>query len=54
MSDLKLASAGDDIKLWSCNGYGLYKQFNPHGHTIADFCWSHDCAVFFLSYSDII
>ncbi|XP_013386003.1 protein NEDD1 [Lingula anatina] len=42
MGDFKLASAGDDIKIWDCNGYTLVKQYNPHPGNIGSLCWSHD------------
>lgn len=44
MTELKLASAGDDIKLWDCNGYTLVKQFNPHSNNVSSISWSHDNA----------
>ena len=43
--NITLASAGDDIKLWNCDGFLLEKQFNPHSSNIASICWSHDNSV---------
>ena len=42
MSDLTLASAGDNIKLWDCNGFILQNQFNPHSQSISSVAWSRD------------
>ena len=42
MSSCKLASAGDDIKLWDTRSFTVVKQFNPHDHNVAELCWSHD------------
>ncbi|ELU15027.1 hypothetical protein CAPTEDRAFT_42942, partial [Capitella teleta] len=40
--DLKLASAGDDLKIWDVNGYSLVKQYNPHASSVSCVAWSHD------------
>ncbi|XP_060074999.1 protein NEDD1-like [Ylistrum balloti] len=43
MSGMKLASAGDDIKLWDVDSsFSLVQQFNPHDHNVSKVCWSHD------------
>lgn len=48
---LRLASAGDDIKLWDCTGYTLVKKFNPHSNNVASLAWSHDNSVSFFNVS---
>lgn len=46
MADVKLASAGDDIKLWDCSSYSMIKQFNPHGkQNVSSLCWSRDNSI---------
>ncbi|OWF54240.1 protein NEDD1-like isoform X2 [Mizuhopecten yessoensis] len=43
MSGMKLASAGDDIKLWDVDSsFSMVRQFNPHDHNVSNVCWSHD------------
>ncbi|KAK3102805.1 hypothetical protein FSP39_014046 [Pinctada imbricata] len=42
MSMLKLASAGDDVKLWECNDFGLVKEFFPHDDNVCGLSWSTD------------
>ena len=43
MTTFRLASAGDDIKLWDCDGFVVESQYNPHdGNNISSICWSHD------------
>ena len=44
--ELFLVSAGDDIKIWDCNGFVLVKQFNPHDQNISSVCWSHDSILY--------
>ncbi|KAL5013981.1 hypothetical protein ScPMuIL_008251 [Solemya velum] len=39
---MKLASAGDDIKIWDCSGFSLVKQLNPHDQNINAIQWSSD------------
>ncbi|KAL4226095.1 Protein nedd1 [Mactra antiquata] len=40
--DLKLLSAGDDIKFWDCPEFILTRQFNPHDQNITSVCWAND------------
>ena len=40
MSCLKLASAGDDIKIWDTVDYSVVKQFNPHDQNISAIAWN--------------
>lgn len=42
MGEVKLSSAGDDIKIWDCSSYSLVKQFNPHERNISGICWNHE------------
>lgn len=43
MADIRLATGGEDIKLWDCNGYVLGKHLNPHKDgTISSLFWGHD------------
>lgn len=42
MGEVKLASAGDDIKIWDCSSYSLVKQFNPHEQNISGICWNQE------------
>lgn len=39
--DLKLLSAGDDLKIWDSD-FTLTRQFNPHNQNITSACWACD------------
>lgn len=39
MSCLKLASAGDDVKIWDTGEFSLLNQFNPHEQNISAVAW---------------
>lgn len=45
MSDLRLLSTGDDIKIWDIEDFKLLKQFNPHNQNVNCAVWSHDNSV---------
>ncbi|XP_076095952.1 protein NEDD1-like [Mytilus galloprovincialis] len=40
MSALKLASCGDDIKVWDTNNFSIVRQFNPHDQNISSIAWN--------------
>ncbi|XP_033120347.1 protein NEDD1-like [Anneissia japonica] len=40
--DFKLATAGDDIKVWDLKSFSVTEQYNPHTSGISDICWSHN------------
>lgn len=40
MSCIKLASAGDDIKIWDIGDFSLVKQFNPHEQNVGAIAWN--------------
>ncbi|XP_071961127.1 protein NEDD1-like [Antedon mediterranea] len=40
--DFKLATAGDDIKIWDLKSFSVTDQYNPHSSGISDICWSHN------------
>lgn len=40
MSHLKLASAGDDIRIWDTGDFSIVKQFNPHDQNINAIAWN--------------
>ena len=40
MSHLKLASAGDDIRIWDTGDFSIVKQFNPHDQNISAIAWN--------------
>ena len=40
MSCIKLASAGDDIKIWDIGDFSLVKQFNPHEQNVSAIAWN--------------
>ncbi|XP_077988470.1 protein NEDD1-like [Glandiceps talaboti] len=42
MADLKLLSAGDDIKIWDVGTMNIVKQFNPHSHGLSCVRWSNN------------
>ncbi|XP_069140779.1 protein NEDD1-like [Argopecten irradians] len=43
MAGIRLASAGDDIKLWDVDSsYSMVQQYNPHECNVCKLCWSHD------------
>ena len=48
MTNLKLASAGDNVKIWDCQKFALFQQFNPHKSRVVDMCWTQDSQVFNL------
>ncbi|XP_073476365.1 protein NEDD1 [Aquarana catesbeiana] len=41
---IRLASAGDDIKIWDSSSMTLVEQFNPHStsHPVSSLCWSRN------------
>ncbi|XP_006812933.1 LOW QUALITY PROTEIN: protein NEDD1-like [Saccoglossus kowalevskii] len=41
MSEMKLVSAGDDIKIWDTSSMNIIKQFNPHSSGLSCVRWSH-------------
>uniref|UniRef100_T1JHL6 Anaphase-promoting complex subunit 4 WD40 domain-containing protein n=1 Tax=Strigamia maritima TaxID=126957 RepID=T1JHL6_STRMM len=43
MSQIKLASAGDNIKLWDAANYTLNHEYSPHSsNNVSDISWSYD------------
>ncbi|KAG8578272.1 hypothetical protein GDO81_010440 [Engystomops pustulosus] len=40
--NIRLASAGDDIKIWDSSSMTVVEQFNPHSatHPVSSLCWS--------------
>ncbi|ESO84367.1 hypothetical protein LOTGIDRAFT_236321 [Lottia gigantea] len=51
MANIKLVSAGDDIKVWDSRNFGLLKTFDPHDQNTSCVCWSH-CGTFLTSCSE--
>ncbi|XP_041348412.1 protein NEDD1-like isoform X2 [Gigantopelta aegis] len=44
MPSFKLASAGDDVKLWDCHTFDRLKQYNPHDQNVSALSWSNDAS----------
>ncbi|XP_070558499.1 protein NEDD1-like [Ptychodera flava] len=42
MSELKLVSGGDDIKIWDLSTMNVIKQFNPHSQGLSAVKWSNN------------
>ena len=42
MAAVKLASAGDDVKLWDVRAYKCVKQYNPHNENVSAVSWNAD------------
>ncbi|KAM9313210.1 protein NEDD1 [Gastrophryne carolinensis] len=44
MDSIRLASAGDDIKIWDSSSMTVVEQFNPHStsHPVSSLCWSRN------------
>ncbi|XP_045164628.2 protein NEDD1-like [Mercenaria mercenaria] len=40
--DVKLLSAGDDIKIWDSSDFTLARQLNPHDQNVSSVCWADD------------
>ncbi|KAK3585866.1 hypothetical protein CHS0354_038398 [Potamilus streckersoni] len=45
VSELKLASSGDDIKIWDCSLYSVVQEFNPHDQNVASIGWNSDNSI---------
>ncbi|KAL3852617.1 hypothetical protein ACJMK2_016236 [Sinanodonta woodiana] len=45
VSELRLASSGDDIKIWDCSMYSVVQEFNPHDQNVASISWNSDNSI---------